>query len=443
MSFSVGQVVEAYQVVGVLGRGGMGQVYRAEHTITRRVEALKVLLEGVPATSETGYRFLREIQVQASLAHPHIAQVRHAFWWEGHLVMVMEMVEGETLHGLLDRMRLPWAAAVEAVCQTLEALQYAHAHDVVHRDIKSANVMLTPAGVVKLMDFGLARTPGDLRLTQTGTPMGSLHYISPEQIRAVTAPDARSDLYSLGVVFYELATGQLPFLGTDVFALMQAHIEQAPRPPINLAPDLPPTLNDVILTMMAKSPEQRYTGAAQVLAVLAPWRREPDCLRDLALANAEPVRETAYQQSGSLINMLPPQVGSSGALPPLALHTATPAVAAVAESEEPEEPVAPAPDPMRQAVAAAAARRTGRGPWLTGVLLTLAAAWLFVLSQPALRTALVPAWLLPSAWAAPDAPNAAPSANAKGNRPQATPAARRPRRPVNGAPLNRRDTPPR
>jgi len=175
----------------------------------------------------------------------------------------MEFVEGVTLEQLLkEQGRLPVPNAVNYIAQVLSALEYAHAHGVIHRDIKPANMMLTPAGAVKLMDFGIAKGAGDHKLTMTGTTLGSLYYMSPEQIQGAVNLDARSDLYSVGVSLYELVTGKRPFDGDSQFAIMSAHLKNTPVPPIALDPSLPQALNDVILLSVAKDANARFQGAA-------------------------------------------------------------------------------------------------------------------------------------------------------------------------------------
>ena len=181
MNFQIGDTIGAYKIIGVVGTGGMGQVFKVEHTVTRRVEAKKVLVQGRTNGAEQARRFLREIQVQASLNHPNIASVHNAFWMDDDLVMIMELVEGESLQQLLERRRISPATGIDYACQALSALSYAHAHGITHRDIKPANMMVTPEGTVKLMDFGLAKAPADARLTQSGAVMGTLHYMSPSQ----------------------------------------------------------------------------------------------------------------------------------------------------------------------------------------------------------------------------------------------------------------------
>jgi serine/threonine-protein kinase len=214
-------------------------------------------------------RFLREIKVQASLEHPNIAALHTAVRVENQLLMLMEFVEGVTLDQKLKGGPLPPAEAVDYVMQVLSALDYAHARGVVHRDIKPANMMLTPSGVVKLMDFGIARSSADHKLTQTGTTVGSLYYMSPEQIQGVAAPDGRSDLYSVGVSLYELVTGKRPFDGDSQFAIMSAHLAGTPVPPVAIDPRLPQLLNDVILMSVAKDANARFQTAGAVRNALA------------------------------------------------------------------------------------------------------------------------------------------------------------------------------
>jgi hypothetical protein len=261
MNLEIGSTIGDYQVVGILGAGGMGQVYKVRNVISDRVEAMKVLLPDLVNQPDLADRFLREIKVQASLEHPNIASLHTAVRVENQLLMLMEFVEGVTLDQKLKDGPLPAAQAVDYIMQVLSALEYAHARGVVHRDIKPANMMLTSGGVVKLMDFGIARSSADHKLTQTGTTVGSLYYMSPEQIQGVTAPDARSDLYSVGVSLYELVTGKRPFDGDSQFAIMSAHLQGTPIPPVTVDPRLPKLLNDVILMSVAKDADARFQTA--------------------------------------------------------------------------------------------------------------------------------------------------------------------------------------
>ena len=269
MNLEIGTTVGDYQVVGILGAGGMGQVYKVRNVISDRVEAMKVLLPDLVNQPDLADRFLREIKVQASLVHPNIASLHTAVRVDNQLLMLMEFVEGVTLDQKLKDGPLPAAEAVNYVMQVLAALEYAHARGVVHRDIKPGNMMLTSGGVVKLMDFGIARSATDHKLTQTGTTVGSLYYMSPEQIQGVTAPDARSDLYSVGVSLYELVTGKKPFDGDSQFAIMSAHLAGTPVPPVTVDPRLPKMLNDVILMSVAKDAGARFQTAAALRNALA------------------------------------------------------------------------------------------------------------------------------------------------------------------------------
>ncbi len=258
--FVPGQRVGDYEVLGVLGAGGMGKVYKVRNVISDRVEAMKVLLANLALQKELADRFLREIKLLASLDHPNIAALNTALTLDNQLVMMMEFVDGVTLSSRLQEGAIPPANAVNYSEQLLSALAYAHKLNVIHRDVKPANMMLTPKGVVKLMDFGIARPNNEAGMTVTGTTLGSLNYMSPEQVRGEPV-DQRSDLYSMGVSLYEMVTGQLPFRGHSNYTVMSAHLQEAPQPPIVLRPDLPKGLSDIILMAMAKDPKDRFQSA--------------------------------------------------------------------------------------------------------------------------------------------------------------------------------------
>jgi eukaryotic-like serine/threonine-protein kinase len=249
-----------YEILGVLGAGGMGKVYKVRNVLSDRVEAMKVLLPNLADQKELADRFLREIKVLASLNHPNIAVLRTALMIDNQLVMIMEYVDGTTLAAHLEEEKISWGNALNYMDQVLAALSYAHKQNVIHRDIKPANMMLTPSGTIKLMDFGIARSGNDLGLTVTGTTVGSLAYMSPEQVKCEPI-DARSDLYSVGVSLYEMVTGQKPFKGDSHFSIMQAQLQQAPRPPIEVQADLPESLNQIILMALSKEPAQRFQSA--------------------------------------------------------------------------------------------------------------------------------------------------------------------------------------
>ena len=266
-----------YLILGTLGAGGMGKVYKVRNTLSDRVEAMKVLLPDLSEQQELADRFLREIKVLASLHHPNIAELRTALTIGNQLVMIMEYVEGTTLASRLQQCDMRYADALVCFDQVLAALSCAHSQRIVHRDIKPANIMLAPYGIVKLMDFGIARSGNDMGLTMTGTTLGSVAYMSPEQVRCEPL-DGRSDLYSVGVSLYETITGQRPYVSDNNFEVMQAHLQVPATPPIDLKPDIPPGLNQLILMAMAKNPAQRFQTADAMRGALrsvAPVLGEP------------------------------------------------------------------------------------------------------------------------------------------------------------------------
>jgi eukaryotic-like serine/threonine-protein kinase len=322
--YTVGQKLGDYEILGVLGAGGMGKVYKVRNTISDRVEAMKILLPNLADQKELADRFLREIKLLASLNHPNIAALRTALTLDNQLVMIMEYVDGVTLSSRLQQGPVPVADAVYYIDQVLAALVYAHQMNVVHRDIKPGNMMLTSQGVVKLMDFGIARPGNEAGMTITGTTLGSLNYMSPEQVKGESV-DARSDLYSVGLSLYEILTGRLPFRGDSGYSLMVAQLQQLPEPPIVLRPELPQALNDIILMVLAKEPAKRFQSAT-------------------ALRNA---LKTALPQGVARMG------ASLSGVPSATTIFMDPTAAATAPSAPP--PTAPAHQPTRPATVAAAA----------------------------------------------------------------------------------------
>jgi serine/threonine protein kinase len=287
MSEEINTRIGDYQILNELGSGGMGRVYRVRNVISDRIEAMKVLLPDLVGRQELATRFLREIKLMASLNHPNIAQLRTAFTANNQLVMIMEYVEGSTLADRLEKHGpIPVPEALNYIGQVLDALSYAHHQHVIHRDIKPANIMVTPDGAVKLMDFGIARAGDGHSLTMTGTTLGSLGYMSPEQVQG-EATDARSDLYSVGVSLYEMVTGQRPFKADSDFSLMTAHVRELPKPPIELQPGLPPALNEIILMSIAKEPAQRFQSAEAFANALSSVTAEASAANAAALKASE------------------------------------------------------------------------------------------------------------------------------------------------------------
>ena len=258
-----------YELLGELGAGGIGKVYKARHHISQRLEALKVLQQDQVGTPDMVERFVREIRVLASLNHPNIAALHTAFRHEDRLVMVMEYVEGEVLSSQCAAGKVSIPQGVEYIRQVLQALVYAHERGVIHRDIKPSNILIIgqPAPTAKLLDFGLAVSGRDPSFTASGTIMGSLYYMSPEQVRGERV-DARSDLYSLGVTFYEVVSGRRPFEGASQYEILDGHLRQQPVPPTDVNPNVPPRLAGVILKALVKDQGARYQSAGEFLRTL-------------------------------------------------------------------------------------------------------------------------------------------------------------------------------
>ncbi|HEX8711898.1 MAG TPA: protein kinase [Terracidiphilus sp.] len=274
MPLEQGQRVGDYEVLSLLGAGGMGRVYRVRNIISDRAEAMKILLPDYASEPELAARFMAEIRTLAALDHPNIAQLRTAFQFENQLVMVMEFVEGATLDAVARQSPAAVDKLVEYATQVLSALSYAHSHGVTHRDIKPANIMITSHGLAKLMDFGIAKSAGDLQLTRPGTTMGSVYYMSPEQVRGGTV-DARSDIYSFGVTLYEMLTGRKPFQADTSYSVLNAQLNETPTPPVQLNPALPQALNEIILKAMAKAPADRFQSADEMRNAIKAVLQQP------------------------------------------------------------------------------------------------------------------------------------------------------------------------
>ncbi|WP_345566734.1 Stk1 family PASTA domain-containing Ser/Thr kinase [Nonomuraea rosea] len=261
-----------YELDGVVGRGGMAEVYRARDIRLDRIVAIKTLRSDLARDHTFQARFRREAQSAASLNHPAVVAVYDTGEdnSEGAPVpyIVMEYVDGRTLRDLLrqDRRLLPERAS-ELVDGILRALDYSHRGGIVHRDIKPANVMITRAGDVKVMDFGIARAMADsaATMTQTAQVIGTAQYLSPEQARGERV-DARSDIYSTGCLFYELLTGQPPFTGDSPVAIAYQHVREEPIPPSQIDPEIPPWADAIVLKAMAKDPAHRYQSATEMRA---------------------------------------------------------------------------------------------------------------------------------------------------------------------------------
>ena len=320
-AMNIGERIGDYEIVEILGAGGMGQVYKVRNVLSDRIEAMKVLLPNLEGDADLADRFLREIKVQAALDHPNIAKLHTAMRAGNQLVMVMEFVDGTSLAQMLERGPIAAGTVASYVAQVLDALAYAHARGVVHRDIKPANIMVSPGGpggadgTVKLMDFGIARMKADRQLTQTGSTVGSLFYMSPEQIQGGT-PDPRSDLYSVGITMYEMVTGRRPFVGDSDFSIMSAHMQQRPAAPIEVIPGVPAALNDLILMAIEKDPAARFQSAGafraalgsafpQAVAATIPTKTMPTPIMGTPIV-AAPITSVPIVKAATPITVMPP-----------------------------------------------------------------------------------------------------------------------------------------
>ncbi len=283
----IGQAVKHYQIEELLGKGGMGVVYKARDTRLGRPVALKVLPPEFTRDEERKGRFLREARAAAAVTHPAIAQIYDVDEGPEGLFMAMELVEGKTVKSLIQGRELDLLGALEIAQQVGGGLQKAHEMGVVHRDIKPENIMVTPDGHAKVLDFGLAKLleptapeapDGISRMetlakTQAGFVLGTLRYMSPEQARG-QAVDHRSDIFSLGVVLYEMVTGQLPFFGTTALDTLHAIAFEETRPMTALRPNLPPSLQRVVTRCLRKRAQDRYPDAKELVGDLKTVQRE-------------------------------------------------------------------------------------------------------------------------------------------------------------------------
>jgi serine/threonine protein kinase len=264
MPFTPGQHIGDYEVISHLGAGGIGDVYKVRHVISQRTEAMKFLRPDRTG-GDLSERFLREIRVLASLSHPNIARLNTAFRVDDQIAMVMEFIEGDDLHW---KLRSPWprraVEGLEYIRQVLSALNYAHARGIIHRDIKPSNIMITQEGYAKLLDFGLAFQAADHSVTRPGFVLGSLHYMSPEQVRGERV-DLRSDIYSTGVTLYEILTGRRPFDGSTEYSVMTGHLSQDAKWPSELNPAIPHVLSASVIRALAKNPAERFQSAGEFL----------------------------------------------------------------------------------------------------------------------------------------------------------------------------------
>lgn len=266
-----------YTILERIGGGGMADVYRAHDKLLDRSVAVKVLRSQFTSDDEFVTRFRREAQAAARLSHPNIVNIYDVGCDEDIYYIVMEYISGETLKERIERAgQLPIESSVRIALEIAEALEHAHQNGLVHCDIKPHNILTTKSGRIKVTDFGIARAVTSATMTHTGTIIGSVHYFSPEQAKGA-AVGAKSDIYSLGVVMYEMLTGTVPFNGETPISIALKHLQEEPRPLRESNPEVPPLVEAIVLKAMAKEPDQRFEDISEMITDL---RLSQNYLRD-------------------------------------------------------------------------------------------------------------------------------------------------------------------
>ena len=263
-----------YEILELIGRGGMANVYKAKCHRLDRLVAVKILHSDLAQNADFRRRFMDESRAVAQLSHPNIVSVYDVSCSDDVDYIVMELIDGVTLKQYMERRgQMDWREALHFITQIMWGLSHAHSRGVIHRDIKPQNIMVLRDGSVRVADFGIACL-ADQGQTLTQETLGSVHYISPEQARG-SRIDARSDIYSAGVVLYEMLTGRLPFEGDTPVSVAIQHINSIPLPPRELNPDIPEALESITMKAMAPNVENRYASADAMLSDLEEFRKNP------------------------------------------------------------------------------------------------------------------------------------------------------------------------
>ncbi len=325
----LGQVVLGqYELVDVLGQGGMSVVFKGKHKLTEQEVALKILPPELAAHSQVKGRFLEEAKALAALDHPNIVHLYNFGQENGYFVLAMQFVQGRTWERIiLENKRMDWQASCRIACDVLRALEYAHGRGVIHRDMKPSNVLVRAHdAMATVMDFGIAKMTTSTKLTATGQTMGTVRYMSPEQVRGQEV-DLRTDIYSLGATLYEAVTGDTPFDGSTHFEIMTKHLSEVPKRPSTLGIALPQIVEDALMRSLAKKVDDRFENAREMRKILEAALRQGDVglvetqklnrdilgeVRSKAPASA-PVRVATATEGGSLADALEP--GETSALP--------------------------------------------------------------------------------------------------------------------------------
>lgn len=276
----IGKVVGTYKITDKIGEGGMGSVFKGVDTMLEREVAIKMLRPDFTRDAEIAERFRAEAITLAKLNHSNIATLHNFFRHEEDYFMVMEFVRGETLEDLIKKNgALPPERAIFLFGLALEGIGHAHTMGIIHRDIKPANMMFTEKGSLKVMDFGIARVLGTTRMTRQGTIIGTVAYMAPEQIKGQDS-DSRTDIYSLGILLYEMVTGRVPFASETEYGIMMAQINEAPPPPRSIVPHIPLHLEQAIMRALAKNPDARFQTVGEFRMALTGSSATPTLARE-------------------------------------------------------------------------------------------------------------------------------------------------------------------
>lgn len=273
---NIGEVFDGrYKINRTIGVGGMAIVYEATDLATNRRVAIKMLKDSISDNAQALRRFINESKAVAMLNHPNIVKIIDVSVKTDHKFIVMEYISGITLREYMNRKGvLDWREATEFISQILLALDHAHMKGVIHRDIKPQNIMVMEGGIIKVADFGIAKIPNAETVTMVDHAIGTIYYISPEQAKGKKI-DERSDIYSLGVMFYEMVTGRLPFMAENSYGIMLKHINDAPTTPTKINPRLPLGVEQIILCAMEKDVANRYQSASQMLRHIYRIKKDP------------------------------------------------------------------------------------------------------------------------------------------------------------------------
>lgn len=398
----LGKVIGNYLISGELAQGGMGAVYRGRHqTLPREVVVKSILLSSFPpqAQEQLKARFVREAFIQSQLDHPNIVRVYEFFTTAENYYLVMEFVNGMSLRDLLKRQgALAPNQAVAIFKQALSALDYAHnfsyvdeserpLQGIIHRDIKPANLLLDGMARLKITDFGIVKLAGERSMTRTGFNPGTVEYMSPEQIRGLEV-DARSDLYSLGVSFYEALSGRLPFPYSETgseYEVLRGHMELSPPSLAQLAPNVPAALAAVVMRSLAKEPDARFASAAEFLDALLEYER-PNAINQPVVATAS-AQQFTHSMTEVLEATTQPAPLTNETLTPVSTHpnvrrqAVQPAAVRTAPPDQFQTTLTPKPMPQSAPQVVSARRNVSAGLIVVGatllLVLAVAAAYYF------------------------------------------------------------------